>query len=388
MLVLGAIGVTGCSSVEQSEGTDATSDEVVRDLLTPIALRTPVLPSAEFERVRAGLLRRNARYDIAANAVINRNLMQLTGVTLPSDVRQVAEVQKKVSADLVAADLTARDAFVRANPAERLPELAIHVFPSFTAFDWRKEGKVTPVRDQGNCGSCWDFAALGAFEGSYLIRNGGSPDASEQQILECSGAGSCGGGFYTGVWTFMEGTAPHGAATEAARPYSAPTVLACDSSLSRPYRVVTWGYVGANPQQPTVAEIKKALTTYGPLATTVLAAGGFFGYSSGVYDEAPPTDAAGNRKFDINHAITLIGWDDAKHAWLIKNSWGNGWGSEAGFGSEKGYMWIDFDAANIGLWTAWVQAQNNRFAIPVRPLIPIIPIRPIPPIRPIIPGRF
>ena len=58
----------------------------------------------------------------------------------------------------------------------------------------------------------------------------------------------------------------------------------------------------------------------------------------------------------LNHAVTLIGWDDSKSAWLIKNSWGTGWGDTCGFGTERGYMWISYTSDNIGYAAAWVQA--------------------------------
>jgi hypothetical protein len=69
-----------------------------------------------------------------------------------------------------------------------------------------------------------------------------------------------------------------------------------------------------------------------------------------VFDEHSP----GN----INHAITLIGWDDSKQAWLIKNSWGTGWGSTCEYGTERGYMWIGYDSNKVGFNAAFVRAQQ------------------------------
>lgn len=63
----------------------------------------------------------------------------------------------------------------------------------------------------------------------------------------------------------------------------------------------------------------------------------------------------------INHGVTIIGWDDSKHAWLIKNSWGTLWGDTGGYGTERGYMWIDYNTNNIGIATAWVDARSNRW---------------------------
>lgn len=66
----------------------------------------------------------------------------------------------------------------------------------------------------------------------------------------------------------------------------------------------------------------------------------------------------------INHGIVIIGWDDAKKAWLIKNSWGQGWGETGGQGSSKGFMWIAYNTNNIGIATAWVDAVSSRYSLP------------------------
>ena len=63
-------------------------------------------------------------------------------------------------------------------------------------FDWRQGNGSTPVKDQGGCGSCWDFATVGAFEGSWRIINNETVNVSEQDVLDCSGAGSCSGGWW------------------------------------------------------------------------------------------------------------------------------------------------------------------------------------------------
>ncbi len=59
----------------------------------------------------------------------------------------------------------------------------------------------------------------------------------------------------------------------------------------------------------------------------------------------------------VNHGVTLVGWDDNKSAWLIKNSWGTGWGSTCDYGTERGYMWISYNSNSIGYAAAWVKAK-------------------------------
>jgi C1A family cysteine protease len=61
----------------------------------------------------------------------------------------------------------------------------------------------------------------------------------------------------------------------------------------------------------------------------------------------------------VNHAVTLIGWDDGRGAWLIKNSWGTGWGETGGSGTERGYMWIQYGCNNVGYASSWVQAGEG-----------------------------
>lgn len=93
-----------------------------------------------------------------------------------------------------------------------------------------------------------------------------------------------------------------------------------------------------------VAAIKKALCAYGPLGVAVAVTSAFQAYKSGVFNE--------NSNADINHAVTLVGWDDSKQAWRIKNSWGKAWG-------EAGYMWITYNTNKIGYGASWVQAKLN-----------------------------
>ena len=86
-------------------------------------------------------------------------------------------------------------------------------------FDWRIMGGVTPVKDQGACGSCWDFAATGAFESAILIGDAVEWDLSEQQVLSCNtGGSSCSGGWMEDAYNLFMG---YGAVEESCMPYEA-----------------------------------------------------------------------------------------------------------------------------------------------------------------------
>jgi C1A family cysteine protease len=203
-------------------------------------------------------------------------------------------------------------------------------------FNWADHNGVTPVRDQGPCGSCWAFATHGAYEGSFAILNKMLIDSAEQDTLDCSGAGSCSGGWW--AYDYLINT---GSAKENDYPYVAAQGT-CKSGVNRTFKAVAWGYVDSSREIPTVDALKQALCEYGPLGVAVAVTPAFQAYTSGVFNE--------NSKADINHGVTLVGWDDAKQAWRIKNSWGTVWG-------ESGYMWISYGSNSIGYGASWTQAE-------------------------------
>lgn len=203
---------------------------------------------------------------------------------------------------------------------------------------------MTPVREQDGCGSCWAFTAMGAWEGAYRVFHRVNSDTSEQQVLTCSGAGTCAGGWYDPVYAWMLGAA---VGSETQTPYTAQD----GPCLPHPpgfARVAAWGFVTAKWEVPSVNAIKAAIVEHGPLAVAVNATPAFQAYTSGVFNE----NAAGQ----VNHGVVLVGWDDARGAWRIKNSWGPNWG-------ENGYMWIAYGNNNIGFAATWVTPVPPRVRI-------------------------
>jgi cathepsin L len=301
---------------------------------------------------------------------LDEKLETLAGTRVPANLASLARKQNEEATKFLQADQEAKDAFLKVHPGV-LPELnywkLISPCTARAAFDWRKSGKVTGVRDQDGCGSCWAFGALGAYEGSYLIRNSAAIDASEQHVLNCSSSGTCGGGWYAGVFDYLIKT---GTATEADDPYTAND-KPCKTGVATPYRAVAWAYVKPDASMPSVAELKAALCEHGPLAVAVYVSPLFQAYTGGVFNEQ-------NNSNGINHAVTLIGWDDAKGAWLIKNSWGPYWGETGGYGTERGYIWIAYGSNNIGYGAAWVQAQNRFYILPRRYFELMPEIKPMP----------
>jgi len=191
-------------------------------------------------------------------------------------------------------------------------------------------GYATPIKNQGNCGSCWAFAAVGLLESMILKKNGTTVDLSEQYVVSCNPYDwGCGGGFWPNDMFVTPGIA-----LESCFPYVASEV-ACNTSCATPYQIQSWGFVTEDWVVPANDLIKQAIYTYGAVQAGVYADRFFQLYTSGTF-----TRCKKNVTY-TNHAIMLIGWDDSKGAWRLKNSWGTGWG-------EQGYMWIKYGCNRVG----------------------------------------
>ena len=215
-----------------------------------------------------------------------------------------------------------------------------------SAYDMRKENLIGPVKQQGNCGSCWAFAAAASFESSFAKKNGKIIDISEQIMINCTQNSSCSGGLPHLVFASWE-ERNQAIISEKKEPYL-DFKSACQKFNSE-FDMANYGVMDLNyifPVFPKVSdeEIKKAIVTYGAITTGVYAGVAFVKYKGGIFGE----NSLGNMP---NHAVNIIGWDDIKQAWLIRNSWGSEWG-------ESGYMWLKYNTNKIGTGAAWVEAKR------------------------------
>ncbi|MBU1702695.1 MAG: hypothetical protein KJ970_06920 [Candidatus Eisenbacteria bacterium] len=198
-------------------------------------------------------------------------------------------------------------------------------------FDWRDHEGTTPAKNQGDCGSCWAFASIGALEGCARIHDGLIYDLSEQQMLSCNDSGyGCDGGWMNSCYRlFMD----PGAMTEEDIPYVATELAACFQNHFEPQaKISNWFYLS----QSTRA-MKAAIYEYGPIVVAMMVHSDFRYYQGDCYEHASVGD--------VNHAVIIVGWDDyvcGDHgAWICKNSWSEGWG-------ENGFFYIGYHSADIG----------------------------------------
>ncbi len=216
-------------------------------------------------------------------------------------------------------------------------------------FDWRDQGKVPGVRDQGSCGSCWAFGTVAAMESAMLVQGGVSADLSEQFLLSCNRDGySCNGGWWAHAYhqsTLGTNQSQPGAVLESTMPYRASQV-SCGSAYSHPYRIGSWGYVAGNSNSiPSPDQIKNAIYQYGSVAVSVCSGNAWGGYSGGVFSTNETSQCGGSGQ--VNHAVQLVGWDDAGQYWILRNSWGPNWG-------ENGFMRIKWGTSNVGYGASYV----------------------------------
>merc|ERR1712002_1364565 len=187
--------------------------------------------------------------------------------------------------------------------------------------DWRNQGMVTGVKNQGRCGSCYSFSATGALEGQWKKKTGRLISLSEQQIVDCSssyGDHGCHGGWYHYAWKYLR--AAGGSESEAAYPYETRQSR-CRFNRGKVVARVT-GLVGVRGGDEN--DLKNAVGHIGPIAVAIDASRrGFRNYRRGVFYDR----SCSSRR--LSHAVLAVGYgsEGGMDYWLVKNSWGTRYGA-------------------------------------------------------------
>lgn len=293
----------------------------------------------KLEQLRKITLTRKYSFTPRVTSVLGEDLRRITGLKLddkitPEKMRKQAEEAERVLRE------EGESQGARPFSTNSLP-------PAF------RTASIPPIRNQLSCGSCWAFSSAAAAEISLRKRFGMRRNLSEQQLIDCGTpvVDGC-DGFYPELATTYMLVA--GLYSDKFYDYDARDNNRClrDDQRNNRYKLSTWAWLDFDPFNiDATSAIKERVMRHGSVATCIAATDAFMGYGgdeNDVFDEIPESQFNANQ---LNHAVVIVGWDNAKGAWLVRNSWGTGWGN-------NGYAWVKYRHNGIGYRSIWLAAKR------------------------------
>ncbi len=233
-------------------------------------------------------------------------------------------------------------------PADYLPS-------EFSWANYKNKNYLTSIKDQGDCQLCWGFSINATMEAMYKIKTSNEIDLSEQEFLECceecdvnDSSKLCHTADPALAAEYVE---ENGMSLESVYPFNPnKTEWSCTAYGNKTKMWINeWQYVtkkdgyhidnGTSYYEEPVTEddmvLMKQAVIHGPIEVVLNTGEGYWAYGGGIYEEPGCCDVG------IDHSVLLIGWDDNKQAWRIKNHSGTDWG-------ENGLGWVKYNSHNLG----------------------------------------